>query len=73
MSNYTSFAGGAPVSVQAGDIIQVKEAEHQYTSHVSRTNATTLELTDVAITITALLAVTKIIWEKSIKSRYIFR
>ena len=61
MSNYTSFAGGAPVSVQAGDIIQVKEAEHQYTSHVSRTNATTLELTDVAITITALLAVTKII------------
>ncbi len=63
MSNYTSFAGGTSVSVQAGDVLQMKEVEHQYTAHVSRSNASTLDLTDVAITITPQYANSKIFGE----------
>lgn len=63
MSDYTGFTGGAPVSVQAGDVVQVKEVEHQYAAHVTRTNASTLELTDVAITITPQYADSKIFGE----------
>lgn len=63
MSNYTGFTGGVTASVQAGDIVQVKEVEHQYTSHVSRSNTSTLELTDVAITITPQYSNSKIFGE----------
>ena len=41
----------------------MKEVEHQYTAHVSRSNASTLDLTDVAITITPQYANSKIFGE----------
>ena len=63
MSNYTSFIGGAPVSVQAGDVLQVKEVEHQYAQHVTRTNTSPLDLTDLSITITPQYANSKIFGE----------
>lgn len=63
MANYTDFAGSVAQDL-AGDVLQVKEVEHRYASgHITRTNATVLDLTDLAITITPKYADSKIYGE----------